>query len=167
MISESERLNLKQLISNSDCENNTDEIRKLKHSTKIRDDIRRIENLKVSQSTLRNENQQAFIELCQSESSFLFNYYTDIFNKVVKDELNLTIMTQFLVILKLVEDGKMDQHEASVMIGKILKELYVDSALKRAENLDKEHSNDYVPPVEGKKITWKQYSSTLSNVSNK
>lgn len=160
MISESERLNLKQLINNSDCENNTDEIRKLKHSTKIRDDIRRIENLKNTHSTLRTQNEQEFIDLCQSECSFLFNNYTDIFNKVVKDELNLTIMTRFLIILKLVEDGKLDQHEASVMIGKILKELYVDSALKRSENLDKEHEKDYVPPVEGKKISWKQYSST-------
>jgi hypothetical protein len=42
----SERLNLKKLIDEMDCDNNTDNIRKLKHSTLIRDDIRKIDTLK-------------------------------------------------------------------------------------------------------------------------
>ena len=34
------------------------------------------------------------------------------------------------------ENGKTDQHEASFKIGKLLKELYIDSALKQAEKHD-------------------------------
>uniref|UniRef100_A0A6C0DRS0 Uncharacterized protein n=1 Tax=viral metagenome TaxID=1070528 RepID=A0A6C0DRS0_9ZZZZ len=161
MLTESERLNLKNLINESDCENNTDDIRKLKHSTKIRDDIRRIENLKITHAELKATNFQAFDELCQTESAFLYNHYTDIFNKVLKNELDLVIMTRLLVILKMIEDNKLDQHEASVMVGKVLKELYVDSALKRADNLDKEHAEEVTPPVEGKPITWRQYSNSM------
>lgn len=161
MISDAERLNLKHLINKSDCENNTEDIRKLKHSTKIRDDIRRLENLKVANPELRKSDPQKFEELCQQESAFLYNHYTDLFNKVLKDELDLVIMTRLLVILKLIEDNKVDQHEASVMVGKILKELYVDSAIKRADNLDKEHAEEVVSQVEPKKITWKQFSSTM------
>jgi hypothetical protein len=59
--------------------------------------------------------------------------------------------------LKLIEDKKMNQHEGSVMVGKILKELYVDSALKRIENLDRENASDKPAPVEAKKISWREY----------
>ena len=164
MISDAERLNLKNLISNSDCENNTEDIRKLKHSTKIRDDIRKLENLKTTHAELRATDFAKFEELCQTECVFLYNYYTDVFNKVIKNELDLAIMTRLLVVLKLIEDNKVDQHEGSAMVGKILKELYVDSALKRSENLDKENAENVAlqaTPVEGKKITWKQFSSTM------
>ena len=152
-----EKLNLKRLIDQTQCENNTDNIRKLKHSVKIRDDIRRMENLKVHQSALRQLNPDEFKELCEKECRFLFNNYTDIFNKILKDEIDFVIMTRMLSVLKMIEDGKVDQHEGSVVFGKILKELYVDSAVKRGDNLDKEHDSERVLPVEGKKISWNQY----------
>jgi hypothetical protein len=43
------------------------------------------------------------------------------------------------------------------MIGKLLKEIYVDSALKKADKLDKEHETEtiaYEKPIE---IDWKQW----------
>ena len=86
---------------------------------------------------------------------FLFNNYTDIFNKVLKDELNLEIMTKLLHVLKMIEDGKVDQHEGSALVGQILKELYVDSALKRSENLDKEYGqSEPEAKVDPKPISW-------------
>ena len=36
-----------------------------------------------------------------------------------------------------IEDGKLDQHEASFKVGTILKEMYVDSALKKIEKIEK------------------------------
>jgi hypothetical protein len=150
-----ERLNLKKLIDEMDCENNTDSIRKLKHSVLIRDDIRKIENLRNASKL--GESKEAFAERCQIEANFLFNNYTDIFNKVIKGEIDLTIMTKMLTVLKLIEDGKVDQHEGSVMVGKILKELYIDSAIKTADNIDKEYADQKVEPEEGKPISWKEY----------
>jgi hypothetical protein len=149
-----DRLNLKKLIDESECENNTESIRKLKHSVLIRNDIRKIDTLRTSNT---NMNSESFSQLCQNECSFLFNNYTDIFNKMVKNELDLTIMTKLLTVLKLIEDNKVDQHEVSVMVGKILKELYIDSAMKRAENIDKEYESEKVLPIESKKITWVEY----------
>ena len=156
-------LNLKRLIDETQCENNTENIRTLKHSSLIRDDIRKIENLKKSKETLYNNDQQSFNELCQTECSFLFNNYTDIYNKVLKNELDLKIMTQLLVVLKLIEDGRVDQHEGSVMVGKILKELYIDSALKRSENIDKEHESERIPQNTGKPLSWKEFKQ-INNV---
>jgi hypothetical protein len=152
-----EKLNLKRLIDETQCEDNTENIRKLKHSVKIRDDIRKIENLKKTNSALRSLQPEEFKELCQIECVFLFNNYTDIFNKILKDEIDLLIMTKMLTILKLIEDSKVDQHEGSVMFGKVLKELYIDSAIKHGENLDKQYETEKVPQVEGKKISWNQY----------
>jgi hypothetical protein len=156
-----EKLNLKRLIDENHCEDNTDNIRKLKHSVKMRDDIRKIEQLKKSNAAMRKLQPTEFAELCQKESTFLFNNYTDIFNKILKDEIDLLIMTKMLSILKMIEDGKVDQHEGSYAFGKVLKELYIDSAIKHGENLDKEHENDKVEPVEGKTISWKQYKKIL------
>ena len=76
--------------------------------------------------------------------------------------MNLEILYQFLDVLKKIEDGMVDQHEGSFMVGTLLKKIYVDSALKKAEKLDKEHAADATntpaivreDPVE---ISWKQF----------
>lgn len=154
-----ESLDLKRLINETQCENNTENIRKLKHSVLIRNDIRNLENLKKTNVSLRKSNSDEFNEVCQKECNFLFNNYTDIFNKIIKDEIDLRIMTKLLICLKLIEDGNVDQHEGSVMVGKILKELYIDSAIKRGENLDKEREAERVEPNSGKKMSWKDFKS--------
>jgi hypothetical protein len=152
--SNEERINLKRLIdNNSDTyKDNTDLIRKLKHSTLIRDDIRKIELYKI-----KNQKSENFETKMQQECGFLFQNYTDLFNKLIKNEIDLDIMQKLLYVLNLIEEEKVDQHEGSVMVGKILKELYVDSALRRSENLDKEHEAEVVHKEEGKKINWKDY----------
>jgi hypothetical protein len=156
-LNDNEKLHLKKMIDEMECENNTENIRKIKHSVLIRDDFRTIDSLKTSDAELRSRSQDDFVSLCQTKCPFLYNNYTDLFNRHVKDEIDLTIMTKLLTVLKLIEDGKTDQHEASVMVGKILKELYIDSAVKRADNLDKEHEDQKEKPVEGVSISWREY----------
>ena len=46
-----------------------------------------------------------------------------------------------------------------LMVGKVLKELYVDSALKRADHLDKEHEAEKVVFVEPKNVSWRNYKA--------
>ena len=137
-----ESLNLKKLISEYDAEDNTEHIRRVKHSIRIRDDIEVIERTKREKSELRKNSPDEFRELLQNQASFLFTNYTDIFNRILKDELNLDIMYKFLIILKMVEDGRCSQHEGSVAIGKLLKELYIDSAVRAADNLDQKYKEE-------------------------
>ena len=106
---------------------------------------------------MRARRPDEFKELCMGECAFLYNGYTDIFNKLLKDEINLGIFAKMIKVLKRIETGEMDQHEGSVVVGKILKELYVDSALRRGENLDKEYAAQKTEPVEAKEVSWKQY----------
>jgi hypothetical protein len=45
------------------------------------------------------------------------------------------------------------------MVGKLLKELYVDSAVKRINNLDKEHEGEHVEENAGKTISWRDFKN--------
>ena len=154
-----EKLDLKKLLGNTDdYVDNTEHIRKTKHSLIIRDEIRKMEILKLDHSTLRVADFEQFRELAINKCSLLYTDYMDIFNKLLKDEIDLDIMTRLLETLKLIEDERVDQHEGSVIVGKILKELYLDSAIKRADNLDKERDqSEVVELIEPKEISWREF----------
>lgn len=158
-LDENDKMNLKNIVSKMGGENNTENIRKWRHSTKIRDDIRILDTLTQEQSQLKYINPDQYVELCSKAAPFLFENYQDLFKRMIRRELDLTIMTKLLVILKLIEDEKIDQHEGSAMFGKILKELYIDSTIKYGDNLDKEHQKDTPEKSVGKKISWKEYKA--------
>jgi hypothetical protein len=83
----------------------------------------------------------------------------------LKDEIDLRILSKLLRVLKLIEDGEVDQHEGSAMVGKILKEMYIDSAVRHGENLDKEYETEKVKKEDGRRINWKQYKA-LQKIKN-
>jgi hypothetical protein len=91
-ITSEERLNLKRLINETECEDNTSNIRKLKHSVLIRDDIRRLDTLKIENATIRSVDPEGFLVMARAQASFLYNNYTDLFNKIQSiDEENYQI----------------------------------------------------------------------------
>jgi hypothetical protein len=75
----------------------------------------------------------------------------------------MQILYQFLDVLKQIEDGLVDQHEGSFMVGTLLKKIYVDSALKKADKLDKEHAaadaanTSAIVREDPVEISWKQF----------
>jgi len=95
--------------------------------------------------------------LLETKCSFLFTYYTDIFNRLKKDELSLEIMSKFIHILHQIEHNEIDQHEGAFLVGKYLKEIYIDSALQRGNKLDMQNLNVDDPPIVPLNITWGQY----------
>ena len=159
-----ERLNLQKMIAANDTKDCTEEIREKCHSSLIRDDVDKLLSLKKQYSRLASSNPQEFDTLCVSRCSFLFNHYTDIFNKIKKNELDVNILFTFINTLKDIETGTLDQHEASVKIGKILKSLYIDSALKKADKIDKfnEKKSKQKKKVD-KNISWNQYKKAYLN----
>ena len=60
-------------------------------------------------------------------------------------------------VLRQIEDNELDQHEGSFLVGSILKELYVDSALKKAEKLDELSEKTPEPKGAEVEISWKQF----------
>ena len=89
--------------------------------------------MKRDYARLAKSNPRQSDFMLEKKCSFLFTNYTDIYNRLKKDELNLDIMGNFIMILKRIEDGDIDQHEGAFMVGKLLKDIYIDSALQRSE----------------------------------
>jgi len=158
-----ERLNLQKMIQANDAENNTHLIRNLKHSKLILADVDELLKLKKQNPRLAKSNPDTFDKMCVSKCQFLFNNYTDIFNKVKKDEIDLNILVRLLNVLHSIEEGQVDQHEGSFEVGKLLKQIYIDSALKKADKLDEKYSDkkgERKKPEE--KISWKQFKERNS-----
>ena len=153
-----DRLNLKKLISEYKPEETTSKIRTLKHSSKIKEDVERYLKLKSKYARLPKQTQ---LQMYQNQCGFLYENYTNIFNKLVKEQLDLSILYRLLIVLKGIEDDKFDQHEGSVMVGKILKQLYIDSALKGGDQNDKKGKKER--KRRGKKLSWAEYKRTELN----
>jgi hypothetical protein len=157
-----DRLNLNKMIDANNVQDCTEEIRAKKHSKFIRDDVTRLISLKQKYSRLAQSNPNQFDTMCVSQCSFLFNNYMEIFNKIKKDELNLKILHQLLDVLKDIEEGQLDQHAGAFEVGKLLKTMYIDSALIKAERIDKKTGEKMtVAKPKEKKITWAEYKAKL------
>ena len=72
------------------------------------------------------------------------------------------ILDQFLVVLESIENGDDDQHSGALKVGKLLKKLYIDSALREARLREEQeqsgdNSSGLVAPLD---ISYSTYKST-------
>ena len=148
-----QRLQLQNMIKANNVEDQTELIRDLKHSQVLRNEVN---NMILLKAKYRGDDEKIYSE-CVNECNFLFTYYTDIFNKIRKNEIDINILNKFLDVLRKIEDGELDQHEGSFMVGSLLKELYVDSALKKSEKLDEQSEKAPEPKRAEVKVSWSQF----------
>jgi hypothetical protein len=158
-----ERLNLQKMIDANNVVDCTQEIRDKKHSSKIKGDVQTLLGLKKKYPRLCQSNPDQFDKMCVSQCNFIFTNYTDIFNRVKKDELNLNILGELLNVLEKIENSELDQHAGAFQVGKILKEMYIDSALLKADKIDKKTGKKmegaHERPIPAKKISWKEFKA--------
>lgn len=163
----SQRLNLSELVKNSNAIDQTDLIRNLKHSEILLNESNQMLIVleKYARPFTQKDLENARME-CALVSNWLFTYYTDIFNRILKGELDMTMFHKFIGILQQIEEGELDQYNASIQVGTILKEIYIDSAMKKADKLDQSQtqsesseSNELKKEKEQKKMTWKEYKT--------
>ena len=154
---EKQRLQLQNMIKANNVQDQTNLIRDLKHSHILQSEINNMLRIKNKYK----ENPEKINMECINECGFLFNYYTDLYNKIKKDEIDLSILNKFINVLRQIEDEELDQHEGSFIVGTILKELYIDSALKKADKLNEMNDNTSLNKVEKKNavknISWNQF----------
>ena len=148
-----QRLQLQNMIKANNVEDQTELIRNLKHSQVLRNEIN---NMILLKAKYRGDEEKTYNE-CVNECNFLFTYYTDIFNKIRKNEIDIGMLNKFLDVLRRIEDGELDQHEGSFMVGTILKEMYVDSALKKAEKLDELSEKKEESKKAEIQVSWSQF----------
>lgn len=159
-LNKNDRLQLDKMLKVNDIEDKTELIRTTRHSSKIRENVQLLELLKKENNIMYKENFQDFDCLASQKCFFLFNNYTDIYNKVLKDEINLNILDKFLNALEEIEENKIDQHEASVKVGTYLKELYIDSALKKTEKNDAKEKQD-IEQINFENISWNDFKKII------
>ena len=157
---DNQRLHLQKMITANNVEDNTDLIRQLKHSHILREDVN---NLIMLKSKYFDDPNKINLE-GMTECTFLFTYYTDIYNKIRKDEIDLKILFNALDVLRDIEDNKLDQHEGAFEFGNLLKKIYVDSALKKAEKLNAE-TGEKEPQYKGPQVnvSWSQFKKMQSS----
>ena len=154
-----ERLKLDQMLKENNVENMTGKIRELQHSSKILNDVKTMLSMKKKYARLFKTNPTQFENMVIKRCQFLFTKYTNIYNRLYKEQLNLEILMKLINILKNIEEGDLDQHEGSVVVGKILKEMYIDSALKQEEQRLKRENLTPKKKIKGPvhKITWQEF----------
>ena len=135
-----QRIQLNDLIRANNSVDNTSLIRELKHSSKIETDVKTLIRLKHGRDWKDIE------EECIQEANFLYTNYTMIFNRLLRDRLDVSIFFTFLKLLREIEEGRLDQHEASYEIGMLLKRMYVDPKL----DIQQTH-------LTGQSISWQEF----------
>ena len=125
---------------------NTDNLRKLKNSTLIKNDVAII--LKHKHNNTLN------VDSLKDECSFLYNNYQSIFDKLVNsNDWDIKILFKFIKKLEDIENSLCNQDEASYEIGTLLKNIYVDSVINEQDD----HTECVNEPIE--KISWSQYKA--------
>ena len=150
-MNEEQQKQLDEMIRQNGTVDTTNSIREKMHSSKIRKDISVIQNIKRKMKT------KDFASLDKEASrncTFLFKHYPNIYNKMLKDQINLKILYSFLDELEKIEKGEQNQHEASFRIGTLLKQIYVDKNI----DLEKENRGKGKKDVKkAKKISYEEY----------
>lgn len=155
-MNDKQRLQLQNMIKVNGTDDYTTSIRELKHSQLLREQVNALIMIKAK---YRDDPERIHHEGV-NDCNFLFTYYTDIYNKLRKNELDINILYKLLDVLKKIEDEELDQHEGSFVVGTVLKELYVDSALKKADKLN-ENNVIREEPKPKREISWNQFKKTI------
>ena len=121
--------------------------------------------LMKSHARLRSTNPKQFDAMLVSRCNFLFTHYMDIFNKIKKDEISLDVLWRLLHVLGEIERGALDQHSGAFEVGKLLKQMYIDSALRRGAHLDAKQRGNKRPAPKMKNITSAAYKAKQNSPS--
>ena len=156
-MNDKQRLQLQNMIKVNGTDDYTASIRELKHSQLLREQVNALIMIKAK---YRDDPERIHLEGV-NDCNFLFTYYTDIYNKLRKNELDINILYKLLDVLKKIEDEELDQHEGSFIVGTVLKELYVDSALKKADKLNENNAVPCEEPKPKREISWNQFKKTI------
>ena len=146
MLSENDRFQLKKMMEQHNVEDKTEKIREMKHSGEIKQNVEFILKTKRENPTLSKKELE---ELILPECSFLFYNYMELYNILFK-EIDTAIIYKLLSVLEGIEQGTYDQQEGSVVVGTLLKEIYIDSRLAETKLEEK-------VVMKPKEIQWKDY----------
>lgn len=140
-MNEDEKQILNEMIDKNNTIDNTDTIREKKISKILRKEIAFVKNIKSQHLDRKRIDAET-----QKNCPTLINNYDNIYTKLLENKINYNILYKFLNELEKIENGELNQHEASYNIGKLLKNIYIDPEI-----------NSKSSKTVSKKITYKEY----------
>jgi len=155
MLSDNDKVQLRQMIEKNNVVDKTDQIRELKHSANIRGDIVTLLQLKKDYAELLRTDKEAFEKISVQKCRFLFFNYMELYNLILKESMDLKIFDKLIAVLERIENNEIDQHEGSFLVGTYLKEIYIDGKLAESKRSDELYPS--VPRVDPKKISWSEF----------
>jgi len=155
MFSDNDKAQLRQMIEKNNVVDKTEQIRELKHSAKIREDIIALIQLKQEYAELLRTDKESFEKISVQKCRFLFFHYMELYNLILKESMDLKILDKLIDVLGRIENNEMDQHEGSFLVGSYLKEIYIDGKLAESKRTDELYPS--VPRVDPKKIAWSEF----------
>lgn len=159
-ISDEDRIQLDKMLQENDVEDTTHKIRELKHSVKIEEGLRLIEGMKKEYPRIYKTNYERFEQMVQSRGgSWLWTYYTNIYNKLMKNQIDPSILYSMVQVLRKIENAEIDQHEGSVAVGRILKQIYIDSIVEKETKQTSHKTHKKMKKM--KQISWSEYKEQV------
>lgn len=159
-----ERIQLDKMLKANNTQDYTNEIREKKHSLPLKNDVKKMIVIKEKYKRLKDTNKNQYDIILKSQCEFLYENYTDIFNRIKNDEIDLSILWKFLEVLEKIETGELDQHDGSYAIGTLLKQIYIDSSIRKGEKLDKKNAKKIKSKINNeKKLSWNEYKNLNNN----
>lgn len=150
-----ERLQLNAMIQQNNTVDNTEQIRKYRHSAGLIADTHRLVDLMAENF----DDPQKVHNCAVSECPTLYNFYPKIFHQLRKSEIKLEMWLECLYELKAIEDNKTDQHEAAFDIGKKLLDVFYNATVTRGEKIDAAQPKPELrKPLD---IHWSDFAKTL------
>ena len=157
---------LKKIIKENDVKDNTRMLRRNRKSSKLRNEVNIIQALKIQDKNDDLSNKESDYNL-KEKCPNLYKNYSNIYTKLLKNDIDVNILYTFLDELEKIEKGTVNQHEASYNIGVLLKSLYVDKELKIVEENNKHIDNGTNKKTlisdEKSTMTYEEYLKILSS----
>tara|TARA_Y100000768_G_scaffold382198_1_gene362115 strand:- start:2366 stop:2803 length:438 start_codon:yes stop_codon:yes gene_type:complete len=131
---------LNKYMRENDVEDTTNKIRKERQSNQLKIDIKKLMELR---SLYKSD--QLFISECEKKCRFLKTNQPKLYEKLTTNinKNTISITNDMINLLTQIENGIIDQNEASYSFGMLCKKLYIDPVI-----IDKKEIKD---------INWKEY----------
>ena len=129
------RIEFQEMLRKEGRTDQTEHIRELKQSYILEENLDTLLELKEKYGNDVKKIEEEGLNEC----GFLYTRYTDLFHKIKNDELDIELFRRLIGHLRDIENEEVDQCEATF---NIVKELYINAAEKRRENIDQQKKKE-------------------------
>ena len=172
-----QRAELSELLEKNQVVDNTEMIRQLKHSGIIKQNVG---NLLRLMQAFPDKGEPLHLA-AKDQCSFLYTYYQELYQKIVAEELELSVLFRMLRSLEQIENGDMDQHDAAYSTGQYLLQHYAghiidggnkgimvpkDTSCERDDNNNDDSATTAVKTTSVTSYSWHDFKREKAQIAN-